>query len=81
MNYLGSVIAKDYLYTSIKYSIIKGIIELIRKLIRIESRYSLVEITSSIGFIYLIDLKLALYLIDEINKRISIYNTRESFNS
>jgi hypothetical protein len=81
MNYLGSIITKDYLYTGIKYTIVKGIIELIKKLIRIESRYLLIEITRSMSLIYLINPKLALYLVDEINKYISIYNIRESFNS
>ena len=33
------------------------------------------------GLVYLINLKLALYLVDEINKRISVHNIRESFNS
>jgi hypothetical protein len=33
------------------------------------------------GLIHLIDPKLALYLVDEINKSISVYKVREGFNN
>lgn len=58
----------------------KGTVELIGKLVRIESRHLLVETACSVGLVHLVDLKLALHLVDEINKHVSVYNVREGFN-
>jgi hypothetical protein len=45
-----------------------------------ESRHLLVETARFISLVHLIDLKLALYLVDEIDKRISVYNVKEGLN-
>jgi hypothetical protein len=77
MNYLSSVITKDYLYASIKCTIVKGIIELIGKLIKMESRNLLIKTACFISLVHLIDLKLALHLINETNKRNSVYKVKK----
>jgi hypothetical protein len=55
MNHLGSAIAKDYLYSGIKYAKVKGTIKLTRELVRTESRHLPAETARSVGLVYLID--------------------------
>jgi hypothetical protein len=90
MNYLGNIIIKNYFYISIKYIIIKDIIIkdiiikdiIIKDIIKlIENRNLLIKTVHFISLVYFINPKLALYLINEINKYINIYNIRKDLNN
>ena len=58
----------------------KGTVELTGKLVGMESRHPLAETARSVGLIHLVDPKLALHLVDEIDKRVGVHNVREGFN-
>ena len=59
---------------------VKGTVELTGKLVRVECRHLLAETARSVGLVHLVDPKLALRLVDEIDKRVGIHNVREGFN-
>jgi hypothetical protein len=59
---------------------VKGTVEFTGKLVGMESRHPLAEKARSVGLIHLVDPKLALHLVDEIDKRIGVHNIREGFN-
>lgn len=45
-----------------------------------ESRYPLAETARSVGFVRLVNPKLALHLVDEIDERVGVHNIGEGFN-
>jgi hypothetical protein len=59
---------------------VKGTVEVTRKLIGMESRHPLAETACSVGLVHLVDPKLALYLVDEINKHIGVHKVKKGFN-
>jgi hypothetical protein len=59
---------------------VKGTVELTGKLVGMESRHPLAETARSVGLVHLVDPKLALHLVGEINKRVGVHNVREGFN-
>lgn len=59
---------------------VKGTVKFTGKLVRMESRRLLAETPRYERLVYLVNPKLALHLMDEIDKRIDVHNVREDFN-
>lgn len=56
---------------------VKGAVKLTGKLIEMESQYPLAETIHSIGLVHLLNPKLALHFVDEIDKHIGVHNVRK----
>ena len=52
---------------------VKGTVELTVKLVGMESRHPLAETARSVALVHLVDPKLALHLVDEIDKRVGVH--------
>ncbi|GMF72050.1 unnamed protein product [Aspergillus oryzae] len=56
---------------------VKGAVKLTGKLIEMESQYPLADTIHSIGLVHLLNPKLALHFVDEIDKHIGVHNVRK----
>lgn len=76
-NHPGGAVAKHHLHAGIKRVMVKGTVELTRKLVGMESRHPLADKARPVGLVHLVDPKLSLRLVDEIDKRVGVHDTRE----
>jgi hypothetical protein len=57
---------------------VKGTDKLTRKLVGMESRHPLAETSRSVGLVHLVNPKLTLHLMDDVNKRVGVHNVKKA---
>jgi len=59
---------------------VKGTVKLAGKLVGVECRHPRAETSQTVGLVHLVNPKLALHLVDKIDKRVGVHNVKEGSN-